>query len=293
MKQWNVLEDFQHAIPLVMEDRTVVSEEDLQNIWELSQGDIVAGGFDHSDPYYYCRRMDNAKKDPIGTDCLRETPNINYLSLVPLIESHMVLEEGLIEKYLLTMGNSDAKLVRNLELFGSHPEKYFRTYLKKEPKEIHLSGESSLVGYRIAANFGIGSISSGGMAGSGIRSDSPFIFEVFQEKKRGEYDLAAIVGFWAQNNSMLVSQMQSGRGGKFPEKVLFGIGCMRVAESAAMLMGFDKVYAYSANTHPIFQQYPEDRSQMLEDFKCFWDGSSKKLGYQGTRCSSYVKQLKY
>jgi hypothetical protein len=39
---------YNNAIPLVMQDRTVVSEEDLKNIWELSQDDIVAAGFDHT-----------------------------------------------------------------------------------------------------------------------------------------------------------------------------------------------------------------------------------------------------
>lgn len=279
------------AIPLALGDKTTLNEEDLNSIWDLCQEDIVSGGFDCSDPYYYCNSYSNLLGTVTvkGTDCLRETPNINAFSLIPLIESHIYLEPGLVSKYLLSMNISEA-IAGKLEVMAEHPERYFRSVLKREPKEIVFPGGKNLSGYKISANFGIGTISSGSLSGGGIRSDSPFILEVYQETgRRGEYDLAAVIGFWSQKNEMIISQMQSGRNAQFPEGVLFGVGGLRVAEVAAERIGFEKVLVYSANTHPYFRQYAHSGDSMKKDFACIFDGSAKKLGYNGTRCSSYEK----
>jgi len=283
---------YNNAIPLVLEDRTVINEEDLKSIWELTQDEIVTSGFDYKDPYYYCNRKDDNGNVLQATDCLRETPYIDHLSLIPLIESHMCLDEGLISKYSLNMGN-DEGIAKYLEEMGHHPERIFRNLLKREPKDVVFPGGSNLSGYKISGNFGIGTISSGGLSGGGVRSDSPFILEIFQETtgRRGEYDLAAIVGFWAQKNEMVISQIQPGRNAHFPQDVPFGIGCIRTAEVAAERMGFKKVLVYSANTHPIFKQYPHSGDSMKKEFVCLYDGSAKKLGYTGTRCSSYEKKV--
>lgn len=283
---------YSNALPLVLQDRTIVTEDDLKNMWELSQQEIVDCVFDHKDPYYFCNRKDSSGRVVGGSDCLRESPFIDYLSLVPLIESHMALEEGLVFRYSRQMGNSEA-VSQRLEFFAQHVDRYFRTVLRKEPKDVVFLGGHNLAGYKISANFGIGTISSGGLTGGGVRSDSPFLLEIFQETKgrRGEYDLAAIVGFWAQNNHMVVSQMQPGRNAHFPSEVPFGIGCLRTAEVAAEKMGFEGVFVYSAKTHPIFRQYPSSSDAMKKEFVCIYDGSAKKLGYHGTRCSSYLKPI--
>jgi len=91
---------------------------------------------------------------------------------------------------------------------------------------------------------------------------------------------------------MLVSQMQSSKKGRFPDKVPFGVGCLRVAETAAGIMGFDKMVVYSGKSHPIFKEHPENWRQLAETFIAVWDGSAAKLKYDGTRNSHYEKDLK-
>lgn len=282
--RFNQLRDFLYnsAFPLILEDRTIINRDDLKNIWELSQEDIVTGGYDFSDPYYF-----NVK-----TDLLREPPNLDYLSLVPLVESHLHLEKGLIYDYLLSMGNSE-EIAEKLEKMGEHPEKYLRSVLEKEPKEIILQNNKNLSGYRIAGNFGVGTLCHGGVKGGGVRSDSPFLLEVYKESEnRGEYNLAAVIGFWAQRNKMLISQIQSCRNAKFPDDVQFGVAALQVGENVARKAGFEEVLVYSARQHPIFKQHPDSWNQMGKDFVCIWDNSAKKLMYDGSRNFHYYKNLK-
>ncbi|MBR9704012.1 hypothetical protein GOV12_01265 [Candidatus Pacearchaeota archaeon] len=283
---------YNNAMPLVLDGRTIITDDDLREIWDISQDDIVTRGFDWKDPYYYCNSYDLQGNFKDGTDCLRENPNIDYLSLVPLIESHLMLDDEVVYNYLKSLENSE-EVSRKLDMMGNHPDRFFRSVLKKEPKDVFFSPDSNLSGYKVSGNFGIGTIVSGGLSGGGLRSDSPFILEVFQENqgRRGEYDLAALIGFWAQKNNMVVSQMQPGRSAHLPEDVKFGVGCLRIAESAARGIGFDKIFVYSARQHPIFREHPDNWKQLGKDFVCQWDGSAKKLGYGGSRCSSYEKQI--
>lgn len=117
------------------------------------------------------------------------------------------------------------------------------------------------------------------------------MISVYEQVNRGEPDLAAVVGFWAQDNAMLISQMQPCKNGHFPEGIPFGVGSIHVAETLASLMGFERVLVYSAREHPIFREHPEDWGQLGGDFVCIFDGSSKKLGYDGGRHGIHEKVL--
>ena len=87
---------------------------------------------------------------------------------------------------------------------------------------------------------------------------------------------------------MLVSQMQPCRNANFPQGVPFGVGCLHVAEIAARLMGFGDVVVYSARGHPIFKEHPENWGQFGPEFVEFYDNSSRKLGFDGSRSSESV-----
>ncbi|MEN9626560.1 MAG: hypothetical protein RL557_888 [archaeon] len=282
---------YSQVFPAVLEDRTIVAKKDLEEMWYISGEDMVSTTYDWKDPYFFCRPREGRITDP-----LRENPHMNALSLVPLVESPYHLTEGLVTDYALSM-NNNAQIAGKLEKMAQHPERFLQV-LGKEPGRIIIqkengSGTTNLKGYKIGAHFGIGTIVSGGVLGGGIRSDSPFLIEIYKEhpEHRGEDNLVAVVGFWAQNNEMLVSQMQSCRNAQFPEGVKFGMACMRIAEEVAERMGFEKILTYSAREHPMFKQHPGSRGQLIEEFTCIWDSSLKKLKYDGSRNSDgYQKE---
>ena len=167
--------------------------------------------------------------------------------------------------------------------------------MKRESKEIHFPGDGTLRGYRIAGNTGIGTISQGGTRGGGIRSDSPFLLEVYCEPEtgnlRGESNLVGVVGFWPQDGAMLVSQMQSCKNARYPEDMQFGVASLHIAESVARMIGFDKVRAYSARNHPQFKSHPDSWGQLAKDFECMWDSAAKKLMFSGCSTENYFKDI--
>jgi hypothetical protein len=275
---------YENAVPLVLEDRTIITEEDLQNLWDLVEPEIHSG-FDIHDPYF-ASKVDSLRKSPI------EGP----LSLVPLIESNYHLSNELVGKYAEQMGNSPA-VSTGLEVMASQPRDYLRKNLGREPKDIVMPCNVNLAGYTIAANYGIGTISHGGTGGGGVRSDAPFLIEIYKNRlnsvQRGEIDLAAVVGFWPQDNSMLVSQMQSCGNAHLPEGPSFGVSCLKTAEFIARAIGFKEIKAYTARGHPIFKEHPDSWDQFGTSFICSWDCAAKKLGYSGSRNGSsyHVKDL--
>lgn len=261
---------YDEIFPIVLEDRQMIYEWDLVEAWDLLVGETPR--FDIKDPYYSSR-----------VDKLRRSPSEDHLSLIPLIERpSFTLADELVAKYALSMGN-DEKTTSLLSRMNSHPEHFMGSILGKEPSHIYLDDAQTLKGYSVSGNVGIGTISSGGYAGGGIRSDSPFLLEVYKNSREGS-DLVAVIGFWTQDDTMLVSQMQSSRNAQFPEGVPFGVGCLRVAESAAQLLGYKRVVTYTAKGHPIFKEHPENWRQFGEQFVAIYDNSSKKLGYNGGRC---------
>jgi hypothetical protein len=82
---------------------------------------------------------------------------------------------------------------------------------------------------------------------------------------------------------MLVAQMQPCRNAHFPQDVKFGVGALAVAETVGRAIGFKEIATYGAKAHPIFKEHPEDWRQFGPEFVCIYDGSAKKLGYNGSR----------
>jgi hypothetical protein len=274
------------VVPVVLEDRTSITEENLEDMWTLIEGDVLV--YDPLDPYYDSK-----------TDTLRRLPNIGPLSLVPLFPSHFHFEDGLIQRYVQSMQNSES-ISQICSGMGDHPEKFFQSTLGRDPSSILIPNNGKkgktnyipLTGYIISGNFGLGSISPGGMQGGGVRSDSPFLLEVYKVEKGGEQNLAAVVGFWAQEGYCLISQLQPCKNAQLPNRVKFGVGALHIAETAAKAMGFKGVLLYSGKGHPMFKEHPSSWSQLGRDFVCIWDCSAKKLGYNGSRNSHYVKHFK-
>lgn len=279
--RFHELRDFLYSevFPLALGERTVVTEKDLKEAWDLSEIDRFT--FDMKDPYYNDPRSFNGPKDTARKPSLSEP-----ISLVPLIERpvYSLEDSELIKKYAISMGNSE-ELATNLSNCSSNPRGYLETTLGITPSRIPLPPGGNLKGYVLSSDQGIGTIVSGGSAGGGIRSDAPFLLGVYEQPHRGELGLVAVIGFWAQNDEMLISQIQSCGNGHFPRGTQFGVGALSVAEAVARKLGFKKITTYSARNHPIFTEYPEDWNQFGKDFVCIYDNSAKKLGYDGGRHS--------
>lgn len=271
---------YDNVFPLVLEDRTLVTKKDLADAWDLVRDDVY--NFDQKDPYFESR-----------IDGLRRKPVLDSLALVPLVETPFYgLEKGLVEQYGLSQGN-DSRVSKMLEKMNDKPLKFFREILERESKTIVFPRTKvNLSNYVVSADIGVGTLLEGGFSGGGIRSDAPFIFGINHLEGRTKRNLAAVIGFWANDDAMVVSQMQSCRNAKLPNEVKFGEGCLYLAEIAARAMGFDKIATYSAREHPIFKEHPEDWGQMSGDFVCMYDNSSKKLGYDGSRHGYHFKDLK-
>lgn len=269
---------YNSVLPVVLEDRTIVSLDDLNDTWSLMENDIY--GFDSKDPYFLSR-----------VDSLRKNPSLDPISLVPLIESPAYsLEEGLVHDYSRSMGNS-VEVSNKLERLSQRSE-LFRNVLKREPKTIIFPGtKTNLRDYVVTTDVGIGTITRGGMSGGGVRSDSPFLFEIHHQYKRSHLNLAVVVGFWAQDDEMIVSQIQSCKNASLPKEVTLGEGSLYIAEVAAREMGFKGISTYGAREHPIFKEHPEDWKQFGGDFVAIYDSSAKKLGFNGARGSSHHKDL--
>lgn len=272
------------VLPLVLGDEITVGPQQLEQAWELIQDDTFK--FDLMDSYF-----DNYR------DPLRKSPEKNHLSLVPLIEGPYHVSNELVNAYLAQMGNNSA--ISNLTTkLNEQPSRFLLNTLEREPRTIVFpeSGGKSLAGYSISGNFGIGTVAPGGISGGGIRSDSPFLLEVNQlyndKARRGEKDLVALIGFWAQDNAMLVSQMQPCKNAHFPEGVKFGVGALHIAEVIAREIGYEKIMVYNARSHPLFKAYPENWGQLAQDFVCMWDNSAKKLGFDGSRNEHHEKDLR-
>lgn len=276
--------DFLHeeAVPIVLGDKSMFSWKDLQDLWELTYPEILAYE-NHRDPYF------ETSRDP-----LRRTPPESGLSLLPLFDVAIRPDLDVMVRYGNAMG-CDSKVSERLFYMGMRFPNALQAMFGRETSDIKLPAGKDLRGYSVASSFGIGSISHGGHKGGGIRSDSPFLLEVYQDSKegetRGERNLAGVVGFWPQDNDMLVSQMQSCKNAQYPQDEKFGVVSLRVAEVFARLAGFDRVIAYSAKNHPQFLAHPDSLSQLESTFKCMWDSSAHKLGYEGCSTKNYSKKL--
>ncbi|MDP3728803.1 MAG: hypothetical protein Q8R18_05110 [bacterium] len=253
-----------------------VSEQDLISIWDILQSGGDLFGLDGRDPYY-----DSPE------DSARKIPPQNYLSLVPLFPRDYTLPSHIREQYAISMGN-DPRIAQKLSRMSERGNDFYRAELGKDPADLYLDRGVTLLGYEIASNNGIGTLSEGGNKGGGLRSDAPYLLEIFKKgrlKREDTFDLAAIVGFWAQDDTMLVSQMQSCKNAQLPKEVSFGVTCVRTAERVAQELGFSKIELYTSRAHPIFLEHPENKESLAEQFALFWDGSARKLDYEGSRAS--------
>ena len=152
---------YSEVMPLVLEDRTTVSPQDISNLWELISSDIHF--FDPKDPYFDSR-VDSARKQP-----LKEP-----ISLSPLIEMPAYrLAPEVIHQYAIEMGNKMA-VADNLVRLSTHNRDFFRDCFNRDPKTIVFPTGKNLAGYAISGDVGIGTIVPGGISGGGIRSDAPF-----------------------------------------------------------------------------------------------------------------------
>lgn len=288
---------YNEILPVVIEDRQRVTLQDLSDSWHVLYDEVYR--FDaNKDPYYF-EKDPNADiqrliKNP-NVDVLRNPPTKDCFSLVPLIADPLHLDKNIVRDYAISRENT-SDLANYLEEMGKKPRRFMEEVLDKETRAIILPTNTkklvNLANYVVNANFGIGSISGGGTKGGGVRSDAPYLLEVYYHPPTGEPNLVSLIGFWAQGNEMIVSQMQPCRKASFPEGVQFGVGCLKIAETAARAMGFSKMSVYSARAHPIFKEHPNDWGQFGKDFVCMWDSSAKKLDFEGSRNAFYEKNLK-
>ena len=270
------------AVNLVLEDTLTLEQNSIQEIWGLLDGDLF--GLDGRDPYY---------ESP--EDSARRQPNPNYLSLIPLFPNKYIIPLDIREQYAISMG-VDPRIAKKLAQMTTSKYTFFTEILGKDPSSLRLPNNSHLGGYVIAAESGIGSTCEGGELGGGLRSDSPYLLNIYKKNgnsRRETKNLAATIGFWAQGDTLLVSQMQSCKNGKLPEEVPFGITCLRVAERVAQDFGFANIETYTARGHPIFREHPDDWDKLGSQFVTMWDGSAKKLNFEGSRVlrPTYQKRL--
>ncbi|MEK6818458.1 MAG: hypothetical protein AABY10_00835 [Nanoarchaeota archaeon] len=275
---------YSEVLPVVLGENTSIDKRQLRDVWSLVKGEVSL--FDIRDPYYSNHRDKARKFTMLGSPYL-----------IPLFEpTSYSIDKRLIEDYTRSMGNN-RKVRKNLCALAEQPRRFLHDTLGREPRAVVFpeSGGKTLAGYIVSGDFGVGTIAQGGIGGGGVRSDSPFLLEVYHspgDHARGEINLAALIGFWAQDNDMLVSQMQSCRNAKLPNGVKFGVGCLHIAETVGRLMGFKNILTYTARHHPQFMEHPETWGQLAEDFTCIFDGSAKALGFEGSRCGDfYSKKL--
>jgi len=267
---------YNEALPMVVGDRKKITESDLIDVWDLIKEDVVE--LDPKDPYY------NSKHDLFfqKKDTVRTCPHLDSLSLAPLIECpNFQLDKSVVENYLLSLGNS-ANLSKQLSLFSEPNENYLEKTLSMHTKDIVLGKNQNLKNYILSSNYGVGTIVSGGAKGGGVRSDSPFLFGVYEMQNK-DLNLACLLGFWAQNNEMLVSQIQPCKNGHLPSEITLGEGAFAITTELARKIGFEKVITYTARSHPIFMEHPNDWNQFGGDFVCIYDNGAKKNGFNGGR----------
>ena len=257
---------FGMPIEMILEGgRETVQMDDLSKLWDLISSDIY--NYDTRDPYF-ASHYDPARKIPA------EHP----YSLVPLFPSpDYALAPNLVQLYALSLGVPFV-LAEKLEGMARLPERFLLEEIHLEPKNIHFPNNATLHGYDIHTHFGIGTISLGGIAGGGIRSDAPHLLEIYRREDRGQRNLAVVIGFWVQGKDMILAQIQPCRNANFPKGVSLGIGAIVTAEHVARKLGFEKIQVYTAINHPHFKSDPSAWSRMGEEFRNSGDQTIGSLG---------------
>ncbi len=269
---------FGDPIDMILEGRTLVSPSEMRGLWELIGGDVFS--YDPKDPYY-ASTLDRPRKQP----------EVTANSLVPLFSDDFVLERGLVTVYGLEQ-KVPIEIAGLLETLSREGDRFVVETLGIETDKIVFPNKKNLEGYVVHTGFGIGSLSEGGVRGGGVRSDAPFLVEIHRKVAKNELNLAAVLGFWAQNKTMLVSQMQPCRNAELPEGVSLGIGCLVTGEHIARKMGFEEIEVYTAKSHPTFRTHPQGWAQYGAEFVKNSDDAVKIIGgYTLSPRDTWVKRL--
>ncbi|MSR85793.1 hypothetical protein EXS74_00180 [Candidatus Woesearchaeota archaeon] len=260
---------FGTPVDMVLGERKTVSAKDLDDLWSLIKGDIYQ--HDLKDPYFMSH-----------CDLARKQPELHPYALVPLFPSpDYILAVQLVQLYTMSLGVSFT-VSEKMEGMARLPERFLLEELKLEPRLIEFPNRATLSGYDLHTHFGIGTISLGGVEGSGIRSDSPHLIEIYRKEGRGQRNLAGVVGFLVQDEDMLISQIQACRNAALPSGVPLGVGSIITAEHIAKTLGFKRMKIYTARGHPHFKKDPNSWRRMGKEFIEIFDTSVKKIGgYKG------------
>lgn len=281
---------FDETVPCVLEDRIRVHEKDMIDMWDFLEMDGAQHiPHDFSDPYF--QGVNGAYDDYPRVS----SASLGHLSLVPLFPDTYNISARVGREYLQACGNTNPTLLDRLPLMFERKGGILEDELDLEGRHVQVNGSGDLSGYIMEAGYGVGTIISGGDGDSeGIRSDSPFLIKVYKldTSDRANRSLVSVIGFWAQDDMMLVSQMQSCKNGNFPEGMSFGEANLSIAETIARRLGFSSIACYSARNHPLLKEHPDNYDRLIGDLTCQWDTSAKKLGYNGGRSAQvHVKSL--
>jgi len=245
-----------------------LTEDSLIEIAELVQQDTHTT--DLNDPYFDTNRIDKFRKS--------HNPNDSF-SYVPLLSRKQPLSDRVYEGYLQMIcpdEDKQKKLMHFVNESSLGKAFDFKTKDITIPKSANEpETRVSLGNYYLKGNFGIGN-------GDKIRSDTPFNIDVYEV---GTDILAFTVGFWYQDNSMLVSQIQAASQKSIPEGCHLGIMALGVAEKVARELGAKTIQVYSKKNHPLFLQDPDKKARLCETFACLYDKSARVMGYDGSRDS--------
>lgn len=278
----------------------IFTRGELKTLYDLVSTDISR--LDVKDPYYH------GGIDLLRTDFASIREGEEGLGLVPLITEDVPVKSALTEGYIRQFGPK-GKVIDNLLFFAGGSEVHFLSdtndlKLKRTEgaegldKKLGIDmasivlpvkngkdeGRTSLVGYKLAAGFGIGPNMF-----ETLVYDTPFHIEVHKRKPtdmpwtpRTTESGVMGIGFWLnKNNDMLVAQVQEMRGeAKLPEGVDLGIAGLAVAEAVARALGFSTITTYAAKEHPQFRMHPDSERQMMGAFVCYFDKSAKRLGFE-------------
>ncbi|MEK6811670.1 MAG: hypothetical protein AABX96_04130, partial [Nanoarchaeota archaeon] len=271
---------YAEALPIVLGDREMASVDDLQDMWDLVGDELIAYD-NHSDSYFRTNR-----------DKFRRIVPHEGLALLPLLDSSVKPDLNATAQYGMAMG-CNPSLAARLFFTGIRTDDSIARLFDRDARDIRLPDGKNLGEYQIKGNVGIGTLSHGGDKGGGIRSDSPFLLEVYHKPQKGQdagkRNLVGVVGFWPQNDNMLISQMQSSKNAKYPDGAKFGVASLLVAEAFGRLIGFKGIQVYSARNSPHFLAHPDDfnDSEFRKGFECMFDSSAHKLGYVGCSTNNY------
>lgn len=287
----------------------IVTEQSLKDVYLLINSSFK--NMDVQDPYFNS-----------STDVLRPQPKFTasegiseYIELVPLISREFKMDGQLVRNYAKALGAKDQleeilgswqncldlnktlglRLSERKIAFKREDVPQHKLAKKGQEQPCPLSAErASLDGYSLRTKFGVG-----GTDVDAVVPDAPYGIEVFDPQER----LCLLVGFWYKQvenaggqleDAIVVSQIQQPQKANLPgadKGAQMGIVGLELAKIVAAGLGVKQVQTYSAETHPMFSQYPERKCRMKGEFTGYYDTSAKALGFQGSRSTFYTLKI--